>query len=179
MRRAAGAGLPFDPSFVEDSVAAVRSAAYRCEISGRPFDIDFRTKGAGGTHYAPSPDRSVPAKGYVRGNVRWVLWCLNRGKGEMPADQYLEVCRLVAGHKAPATEVPTADPQLPSERKRVGTGSQRSEPYSRQQLAAYKAHVTMVRKALPGLSGAARAAALEKLERFEVRLAAAVAASIA
>jgi hypothetical protein len=101
MRRAENAGLPFDESFVIDSVRAVRRAGYRCAITGRAFDIEYRTAGAGGTHYGPSPDRIIPERGYVRGNVRWILWCLNRGKGEMLAEDYFEVCRLVATYKAP------------------------------------------------------------------------------
>ena len=95
MSRALRGNLPFDLTFVEDLVLAVRRAGYRCAISGRAFDLDYRTPGAGGTHYAPSPDRIDPRRGYVRGNVRWILWCLNRGKGEMPADDFLELCRLV------------------------------------------------------------------------------------
>jgi hypothetical protein len=98
--RAAAANMPFDQSFVQDSVRAVREAGYRCAMTGRAFDIEYRTRGAGGTHYAPSPDRIVPELGYVRGNVRWILWCLNRGKGEMSAEDYVEVCRLVAGFTA-------------------------------------------------------------------------------
>jgi len=67
MRRAASAKVPFDKSFVEDSALAVRQAGYRCKITGRAFDIDYRTPGAGGTHYAPSPDRIIPERGYSAG----------------------------------------------------------------------------------------------------------------
>jgi hypothetical protein len=176
MRRAASANLPFDESFVEDSVLAVRQAGYRCKITGRAFDIDYRTPGAGGTHYAPSPDRTIPERGYVRGNVRWVLWCLNRGKGEMSADDYLEVCRLVARYEAEATDVPDEAIERASRGSRTDTAHRTQQPaYTRQQVAAFKAHITMARRSLGGLTGDARTAALHKLARYEARLAAALA----
>ena len=58
---------------------------YRCALTLIPFDIEFRTGGAGGTHLAPSPDRIDPSLEYVPGNVR-VLWAVNRAKGEMPEE---------------------------------------------------------------------------------------------
>ena len=81
MRRAASAGLPLDETFTEDSVLEVRQAGYRCAITGRAFDINCRTAGAGGTHYAPSPDRIIPDRGYVRGNVQWIFMVLESGQG--------------------------------------------------------------------------------------------------
>jgi hypothetical protein len=174
MRRAAAANLPFDGSFVEDSVRAVRKAGYRCAISRRPFDIDYRTQGAGGTHYAPSPDRVVPERGYVRGNVRWVLWCLNRGKGEMTADDYFEICRLVASSRAEPSAQSGATHSSLDQVTRVDIGKKPDpEGYTIQQIAAFKAHITMLRKSLPGLTGGAKAAALKKLAQHEARLAAA------
>lgn len=175
MRRAATANLPFDKSFDDDSVLMVRKARYRCGISGRPFDIKYRTSGAGGTHYAPSPDRIVPEYGYVRGNVRWILWCLNRGKGEMSADHYLAVCRLVATYKAgvvTANAVEFSDIVNPTNRTH-------NREFTRQQIAAYRAHVTMARNAASGLTGNALAVALLKLARAEARLAAALAPTTA
>lgn len=141
---------------------AVRQAGYRCKVTGRAFDIDFRTRGAGGTHYAPSPDRIVPELGYVRGNVRWILWCINRGKGEMLAEDYLEICRMVAGYLADDVAAP-------------GEAHSAQPPYTRQQLAAFKAHVTMARRSLDGLTGDARMTAIGKLARYEARLATALA----
>lgn len=167
MRRAAKAGVPFDQSFVDDSVLALKQSGFRCQITGRAFDIDYRTPGAGGTHYAPSPDRMIPGLGYVRGNVRWILWCLNRGKGEMSAEHHLEVCRMVARYVAgqptsgasPIPPITSLTADIPSK-----TGQ---PPYRGQQIAAFKAHATMVRNALGSLTGAAREAAEVKLVRYE------------
>jgi len=176
MRRAESAGLPFDESFVTDSVRAVRRAGYRCAITGRPFDIEFRTAGAGGTHYGPSPDRTIPEQGYVRGNVRWVLWCLNRGKGEMSAEDYFEMCRLVANYKTPTRgALDAASPEV----ARLAGWESPSQPqgYTVQQLAAYKAHATMLRRSLDRLSGGARLKALQRLAYYESLLATASATS--
>jgi hypothetical protein len=47
---------------------------------------------------APSPDRIDPKLGYVPDNVRWVLWAVNRAKGEMPEELFVRICRsVVAG----------------------------------------------------------------------------------
>jgi hypothetical protein len=73
--------------------------SFRCAITRLPFNVTYRTRGAGGTHFAPSPDRIDPAKGYVRGNVRWVLWAVNRAKGEMPEEYFLQMCLAVAANK--------------------------------------------------------------------------------
>ena len=58
-----------------------------CEYSGRAFDL---TKGG-----APSCDRIDNSKGYAEGNVAWVRWDCNRGKGEMSRAEYVELCRDV------------------------------------------------------------------------------------
>jgi len=177
--RAVKAGLPFDHGFVEDSVHAVRRAGHRCALTRRAFDIDYRTKGAGGTHYAPSPDRIRPELGYVRGNVRWILWCINRGKGEIPAEDYLAICRLVARRDAEVergrdTADDFANHGAGMETRPVGAARAERSRYTRQQVAAFKAHVTMTKRSLDGLRGARLAAAREKLARYEARLAAAL-----
>jgi len=93
LRFAIDTGLPHDPDFVEQSIAAVRASKYRCALSGVPFNMRYRTDGAGGGHLAPSPDRVDPAMGYTGQNVVWILWCLNRGKGRMNSEKFLEIFR--------------------------------------------------------------------------------------
>jgi hypothetical protein len=77
------------------SAERIVEQGFRCAMTGVGFDVDFRTPGAGGTHLAPSPDRVVPENGYVPGNVRWVLWAVNRAKGEMPEQLFVEICRAL------------------------------------------------------------------------------------
>jgi hypothetical protein len=170
--RARKAKLAFDKGFVEDSVIAVRQAQYRCEITGHAFAIDYRTAGAGGTEYAPSPERLVPERGYVRGNVRWVLSRLNRSEGETLAEHHPDVLRLAANSATKAEHgrngFRTAGSNTTVLRDR---GTQ--DGYTVQQIAAFKAHITMLRRSLPGLKGNALTAAVQKLARWEERLAAA------
>jgi hypothetical protein len=73
-------------------------------VTGEAFDVVYRTAGAGGTHLAPSPDRIVPELGYVRGNVRWFLWAVNRAKGEMPDDLFVDICTAVAARAGMRTQ---------------------------------------------------------------------------
>lgn len=50
-----------------------------------------------------SLDKIVPSKGYVRGNVQWVCWAINRAKGELKESDFLDMCRLVSER---ATTIP-------------------------------------------------------------------------
>lgn len=94
--RARKEGVAYDAAFMASAGDQVARQDYRCAATGIPFDLDNIGEGAGGSHYAPSPDRIVPAQGYVRGNVRWVLWMVNRAKGRMTEEQFLAMCDAVA-----------------------------------------------------------------------------------
>lgn len=94
--RARKEGVRFDEAFVRSAGDDVERQGYRCAVTRIAFDLDTIGDGAGGSHYAPSPDRIVPALGYVPGNVRWVLWMVNRGKSRMTEDQFRAMCKAVA-----------------------------------------------------------------------------------
>ena len=87
--------IPVMEDFEVYALERLRAQDYTCELTGWPFDVAFKTPGAGRRQMAPSPDRIDPAGGYVRGNVRWVFWCLNRGKGTMDHVLFLRVCAAV------------------------------------------------------------------------------------
>lgn len=97
--RASKAGIPVDVEWMHSAPAQIRAQGYCCALTGIRFDVDYRTEGAGGTHLAPSPDRVDPGAGYIEGNVRWVLWAVNRAKGEMPDDLFLRICRAVSNSR--------------------------------------------------------------------------------
>lgn len=61
-----------------------------CAISGMPMTIQLNCE------YALSLDKIIPSLGYVEGNVQWLCWCVNRAKGEMPLDDFKEMCRIIA-----------------------------------------------------------------------------------
>lgn len=100
-KRAEQRGLGFDASreFREDVVSRVLRG--RCELTDLPF-----SKREGGRHqcaYSPSLDRIDPAKGYVPGNVRVVLWAVNASIGSWGLDVALDIARaLVSQHRAVA-----------------------------------------------------------------------------
>ena len=96
VRRAKARGMAVDEAWLLDVRRTLDAQDWCCALSGVPFSLRGRTRGAGGTHLGPSPDRIRPALGYVPGNVRWVLWALNRGKGEMDDALFVSLCGAVA-----------------------------------------------------------------------------------
>lgn len=98
-QRARQQGIPFDEAIVELAGDEIEKQGFCCAATGHPFDIDTIGEGAGGSHFAPSPDRIEPSKGYVPGNVRWVLWMVNRAKGRMTDEQLLTMCRAIASRE--------------------------------------------------------------------------------
>lgn len=58
-----------------------------CEVSKIPFELGRSEKGK--VHpYAPSLDRITPSKGYVKGNVRIVVYQLNISLSEFGLEQF-------------------------------------------------------------------------------------------
>lgn len=65
-----------------------------CEVTGLPFQ--FSTPGNSHKNpFAPSIDRIDNSKGYIKSNVRIVLWCVNLMHGEMNDEQMVEMCKAV------------------------------------------------------------------------------------
>ncbi len=63
-----------------------------CELSGLPFsDIKFGSR----RPYVPSIDRIKPELGYVRENVRVVLWALNTAMGTWGLEELLKIINAV------------------------------------------------------------------------------------
>ena len=94
--RAHKEGVPFDEAFIAATADQIKRQEFRCAATGIPFDLDEIGEGAGASHFAPSPDRIVPSLGYVPGNVRWVLWMVNRAKGRMTEAQFHKMCQAIA-----------------------------------------------------------------------------------
>lgn len=65
-----------------------------CEVTGLPFD--FTSPGESRKNpFAPSLDRIDNSIGYVKSNVRVVLWAVNLMHGEMTDSQLLQMCKAV------------------------------------------------------------------------------------
>ena len=71
-------GIPFTLK-VADAKAAWTGC---CAVTGLPFDTRVGA-GSGPRPFSPSMDRIVPEKGYVPGNIRFVLQCVNAFRGTM------------------------------------------------------------------------------------------------
>ncbi len=46
-----------------------------------------------------SLDKVIPEKGYIKGNVQWVAWAVNRAKGDMAEDVFIDMCRQILEHQ--------------------------------------------------------------------------------
>ncbi len=66
----------------------------KCELTGVPFDMSLIGK-PGGRSYSPSIDRIVPEVGYVPSNCRFILYGINRFKGEMTDDEMRIMAKLL------------------------------------------------------------------------------------
>ena len=42
-----------------------------------------------------SLDQKNPAKGYVKGNVQWLAWCVNRAKGDLAMNDFFDMCEII------------------------------------------------------------------------------------
>jgi hypothetical protein len=100
-KRAAEIGKPCELS-AEWICEKLRRLSDKCEISGIRFNYDpqpRKTKSHFKHPIRPSLDRIDNAGGYVPGNVRFVLHCVNIGINEWGLDNYIAVCAAVAGHQ--------------------------------------------------------------------------------
>ena len=81
--------LDFDVYFLEDLLLKGK-----CSITNIEFDL--KTKGDSRKNpFAPSVDRINCRIGYIKSNVRLVLWQINLMKGELSDSQLLEMCKRV------------------------------------------------------------------------------------
>lgn len=60
-----------------------------CNLSGRPLKI------IKGDKDSLSLDKIQPELGYVKGNVQWLTWAVNRAKGDLSTTDYLQLCKDV------------------------------------------------------------------------------------
>ena len=65
----------------------------KCALSGVTLKIE---KGA---IACLSLDKIVPSLGYIKGNVQWVAWAVNRAKGDMDEAVFIDMCRQIMEHQ--------------------------------------------------------------------------------
>lgn len=63
----------------------------KCAVTGDVFDHRF-------PNTSPSPDRLDNDLGYVQDNVRFVTWKVNKMRGSLSMDDFVETCRRVVAY---------------------------------------------------------------------------------
>ena len=89
--RAKDKNLPFDLD-VDYLMGLWDGSHGTCEISGRKMDLEPSGKFAQVNPDAPSIDRKIPEKGYVKGNVRFVTYHVNVSLSEFGDEKLLSLC---------------------------------------------------------------------------------------
>lgn len=98
--------------------AKVRDAKARAEKYNKDFNIDAKyaynllikqNKKCAITYYPLSLEKNhpfnlsidciEPEKGYIKGNIQWLLWCVNRAKGDLNMATFYDLCELVLKHR--------------------------------------------------------------------------------
>lgn len=91
-KRAAFKNLPFDITF--DYLKSIYPADSKCPA----LSIEMVWGGGeSGSRNSPSLDRTVPAKGYVKGNVVWMSLLANSIKSDATPDQVIRVGEYLKG----------------------------------------------------------------------------------
>ena len=65
----------------------------RCALSGVVLKVEKRAV------TCLSLDQKEPGLGYVKGNIQWVAWAVNRAKGDMSQDMFIDMCKQVLSHQ--------------------------------------------------------------------------------
>ena len=95
-RRAAKAGLPCSIT-QEWIVDQYELQDGRCAYTGWRFDNTSTGRGYARNFYGMSLDRVDSTDGYTAENTRLICWGVNRAKGDLPMQTFVEMCRAVAG----------------------------------------------------------------------------------
>lgn len=93
--RAKEQSVPFDIC-AEDLYATLERQGFTCKHTGAV--LDFTLKGEGNYPHRdfPSVDRRIPKKGYVRDNIAWVTYSVNRMKNDLTEDEFISFCENIS-----------------------------------------------------------------------------------
>lgn len=68
----------------------------RCALTGIPLVFNGHKQRLRGLKQTASLDRIDSQLGYVKGNVQWIYVTLNKLKNNVPQDEFIGLCRLIA-----------------------------------------------------------------------------------
>lgn len=94
-RRAAQFGIPFTltPEWARKTYTG------RCALTGIEFTSTGRLTGKI-SPFAPSIDQIIPRRGYTPDNAQFILWALNRFKGDMPNETMYHIATALVQRRA-------------------------------------------------------------------------------
>lgn len=94
--RAKQQNLSFDLTW-QDLEEQWRDQDGKCFYTGKVLDLSLRMRSRCSPHHEfPSLDRQIPALGYVKGNVVWCLYVVNRMKSNLTHEEFLSFCREIS-----------------------------------------------------------------------------------
>lgn len=64
-----------------------------CALTGAPLIVEI------GHPLCLSLDQIDPTKGYTEGNVQWLAWVVNRAKGDLSTEDFVDMCEAVINRK--------------------------------------------------------------------------------
>jgi hypothetical protein len=68
----------------------------KCFYTEHPIDFTLLTQSRAHPHlFQPSLDKKDPALGYVKGNVVWTAYVINRMKNDLDYDDFIAACSLI------------------------------------------------------------------------------------
>lgn len=70
----------------------------KCYYSGVTLDLSLQTQSRNSPHRLfPSLDRQIPQLGYVKNNIIWCTYVVNRMKSDLSHKEFVDFCNLVTG----------------------------------------------------------------------------------
>ncbi len=87
--------LKFDLA-LEDLVELWINQSGNCYYTNEPMNLQAKTEGRKAPHINfPSVDRLVPSNGYVKNNVAWCRYGVNRMKNMLSEQEFISFCKKV------------------------------------------------------------------------------------
>lgn len=84
-----GRGVPGQAPEIATLVALWHAQSGLCALSGLAMSLEENT------HHVVSLDQKLPGLGYAPDNLQLVSWAVNRAKGDLSTDEFIEMCRAV------------------------------------------------------------------------------------
>ncbi|MCW6831721.1 hypothetical protein [Salmonella enterica] len=86
-------GKPVPDCTVEYLFEILKSQEFKCALTGATLVIES------GHPLCLSLDQIEPNKGYSIGNVQWLAWCVNRAKGDLSTNDFIDMCDAVLNNQ--------------------------------------------------------------------------------